>query len=214
MEVNPYDGPAQLSLAWIYLTAKAKPKESVYYFEEILKRVQTPMMYFGLGLAYVQKGDRGKALDMITTLKGQGENELAVRLELAVRASARPAAPPPDPFILPKKQASILVGVTPESSPEPVPSLDQIGDVRVRLRGKMTNIMPPPSKIVEHPASLSDGASQDYQRSNQSAVDRIKKIRKMQPSTASATGTVTSNVSGTAEVTGTASGTGEVVTQP
>jgi len=144
LEIDPNLGSAQLQLAWVYLAGKQEPHQAIPYFERVLERVQNPMVYFGLGLAYAHSGDHARALETITLLRGMAENELAIQLEDALRAVQEP--PPAveqsgrsKTSVMPQRQKGTLIEAQPE--PPPVPPSAQpstvSGQMRIRLKGSL-----------------------------------------------------------------------------
>ncbi len=168
LALNPSLGSAQFTLGWTYLLGKGQPDEAIYYFEEVLKKVKIPIIYFGLGMAYSTKGDNAQVLEMITTLRNLGEDEKATQLENAIRRQTLP--PPPAEIVnLEDKQKGTLIEANPK---EPVADGSEPSEVRgftrVRLRGKFTNIEQPPGT---QPPSSGSGAS---------TSDAIQRVREMQ----------------------------------
>jgi len=134
LEINPNYTQTQLTLAWIYLVGKSQPQEAIYYFNEVLKRVRNPIIYFGLGLAYSMNGDSGQVLDTVTTLRQIGEEQLAAQLENTLRSYYDVPEMPQLPVSLPRRKTGQIVGVQkPEVEQEvkqdiPAPS----GQMRIR----------------------------------------------------------------------------------
>ncbi|MBI3602317.1 MAG: tetratricopeptide repeat protein [Candidatus Omnitrophica bacterium] len=90
LKIDPHMTNAKLSLAWIGLVGKKpNPPRAIIYFQDVLKSSPTPNAYFGLGIAYFADNQREKALDMITQLKGMGQDDLAGKLEKAVRENQK-----------------------------------------------------------------------------------------------------------------------------
>ncbi|HPB67556.1 MAG TPA: tetratricopeptide repeat protein [Candidatus Omnitrophota bacterium] len=165
LAVNPDMLNAKLSLAWIYLVGKQQPADAVLYFQQVLTKIQSPMIYFGLGLAYAQSGDRPRVLEVITALRNQGENNLATQLERSMMTPAQPQLPEEfSRFSLPvSPNTSRLI----ESTPKPQPSItedssaQQFPTMKIRLRGTL-NTVPVPgedkedaTQPIKHPGSLS-----------------------------------------------------------
>ena len=167
LEIDPEYTRAELTLAWLYLLGKSEPAKAVKYFNAVLEKVDNPKIYFGLGSAYVANGDYHQVLDIITTLKFMGENELASKLEKNLRASSRPEAPP-SITQLPENQPGALIGqggqitTTKPPAQASAPAAGSGGNVgidglmRIRLKGTLSNPgssggkKSPPS----HPGSL------------------------------------------------------------
>lgn len=144
---DPSLGQAQLTLAWIYLVGKSQPGQAVHYFNQVLKKVQKPRIYFGLGVAHSLKGDHAQVLDIITILRGLNEDEMAAQLESALLPDGKPELF--TKFIpLPRRQSGKLI---PAASPKiRRPAAGRAGKVpaessadelmRVRLKGKLRDI--------------------------------------------------------------------------
>ncbi len=90
LRINPNMPEVKLSLGWIYLTGKRiNPQRAVLYFQDCIKSIPSPNAYLGLGMAYFADNQRGKVLDVITQLKMMGSDDMANKLEKAVRENRR-----------------------------------------------------------------------------------------------------------------------------
>lgn len=90
LKINPNMPQVKLVLAWIYLTGKRpNPEKAIIYFKDAIKSESNPNAYYGLGMAYFADNQREKALDIITQLKMMKQDELANKLEKAVRENRR-----------------------------------------------------------------------------------------------------------------------------
>jgi tetratricopeptide (TPR) repeat protein len=146
LEIKPDYGPAQLSLAWVYLLGKKNPEQAIPYFDQILQKTKNPVVLFSRGIAYGEVGDSARVIETITMLRELGKEDLAVQLESSLRASAMP---PTDSktLELPERQPGTIVPTNvPQSSvisapSEPV-SQDSLGSMRIRLKGKLSAPMP------------------------------------------------------------------------
>ena len=166
LAIDPDMGSAQLSLAWIYLVGKEQPAMAIPYFRDVLERVDNPMVYFGLGMAYAQNGDRVQVLDVITTLRSQGEDRLAAQLEQSIRTPEVPetmAPRGPQDLLPPTRQAGTIVGAAGDPKESlPVPAANSTSTVRIRLKGQLltqpasddASVAPPGQPV--HPGSLSE----------------------------------------------------------
>jgi tetratricopeptide (TPR) repeat protein len=166
LEVNSDMLSAKLSLAWIYLVGKQQPADAVLYFNQVLGKIQSPMIYFGLGLAYAQSGDRPRVLEVITVLRNQGENNLATQLERSMMTPMPPQMPENfSRFPIPAPQnSSRLIEATPKPKPQTTEdAASQSATMKIRLRGTL-NTVPVPVEAkeekaqdqgVKHPGSLS-----------------------------------------------------------
>ena len=125
------------------MLAKAEPHPAAEHFEAVLNQGKIPKAYYGLGLAYSMMREPERVLEIITQLKGMKENELAAKLEEAIR---KPYAPQPSaaiPVLPAAKQETVLVPQTKPAPPAP-PAESSFGVTRVRLRGKLYPIPPEP----------------------------------------------------------------------
>ena len=129
---------AQLTLGWIYLNGKSRPNDAIYYFNKTLEKIQSPSVYFGLGMAYLMNGDNPLVLEIITILKGSGNHDLAQQLENLLRrqhsASSQGGKQGSD-----VSQGRSGGGIGPgfEKKNAQQQSFIPKGPVRVRLRGKL-----------------------------------------------------------------------------
>jgi len=154
IEINPSMLSSKLYLAWVYLLGKRQPADAIYYFEDVIEKVDNPMIRFGLGLAYCRNGDTAQALDTGTILRGRGENELAANLEVEMRRESPPLQPNLDSITVPRKSQDRIVGQPQEPAPPPPGGNQSIGGgMQIRLKGKLTN--PGGSSTDKrHPGSL------------------------------------------------------------
>lgn len=130
------------SLAWIYLLAKGEPHPGAEHFEAVLKQSKIPKAYYGLGLAYSMMREPARVLEIITELKALKENDLAAKLEEALRKPYSPQPSAAIPVLPTARTESILVPQA-KPTPPPPPSYETpIGTTRVRLRGKLYPILP------------------------------------------------------------------------
>ena len=141
LQLEPNRGSAQMTAAWLYLKGLEEPGKAVFYFQKVLEKAQSPQVYFALGLAHAMNGDHADVLQVVTTLRGMGEDALAAELENTIRIRY-------DPKKLStyttyeKRQKGELVQTPKKEPAEPlgepaVPSGD-IGQMKVRLRGTLT----------------------------------------------------------------------------
>ncbi len=139
LKANPNLTDIKFSLAWLYLIGKPRPEQAAKYFKQVLKSAPTSNAYFGLGMAYFANNDREKALEMITTLKGMGEEDLAKKLETAVRENRKVVLqapveePVPEPQIPAADTEPAAVSADTSAATAPV-------GVKVRLREKLSVI--------------------------------------------------------------------------
>ena len=197
IQMAPSNASARLTLAWTYLRLKQQPNEAIHYFEEVLKVTQAPAIYFGLGMAYVMRGDTAQTLEIITKIRTMGHEEFAAQLESLIRTAYAPVQQPSapamqEPVALPQRQAGTLISSMPTASVPTGNASDEAtpissdGLMHVRLRGKLTStstaeqISPGPAAQVpapqaDHPSSLSDTTSAP---SEESAIDRIRQLRR------------------------------------
>ena len=185
LSLNPSYGPAQLTLGWIYL-GKSQPDKAVAYFEEILKRVQAPGIYLGLGTAYAMNGQHAEVLDMVTKLRSLGQPQMAAQLENMIRTrQSAPALAVPQ-IDLSERQVGTIVssGETPvPSAVEPTEGPPRApGFMKVRLKGKLSATVTAHAVGSPQPASseTSSSSSSAYTggTENRSAIERIRALQK------------------------------------
>lgn len=150
---------AKLSLGWIYLLGKQEPFKAIPFFKELLGKTQSPVIYFGLGMAYARSGNSAEALDMITNLRTMGKDDLAYQIEAALRTSS--PEQPPQPAVtaadIPEKQPGTLVSSKASTSveSEKATSSPVSGQMKIRLKGQLTNFNPKKKSAPQkHPGSL------------------------------------------------------------
>ena len=133
LKIDPNISNVKLSLAWLYLMSKPRPAKAVMYFKDALKTSSTPNTWFGLGMAYFSNNEREKAMDVITKLRDMDQEDLAQKLESAMREKRIVV------LELPQEQPQSDPSDT--GSVQPAPSaagpLQPIG-VKVRLRDKLS----------------------------------------------------------------------------
>ena len=140
LEIYPELGSAQFSLAWIYLLGKSRPVDAIFYFKKVLEKAKIPNAYFGLGMAYFMAGNRAMVLEMITMLRGAGEEKYAEQLENIVR----------DYQYAPSEAGGALIKIEPPPAGEediqppsqiPQGSHDLGGQVmRVQMKGNLVDL--------------------------------------------------------------------------
>lgn len=192
LELNPAYPSAQMSLAWIYLLGKSQPDKAIFYFRKVLERIKHPKVYFGLGMAYSMNGDRAEVLDVVTTLRGMGEVDLAAQLERSIRESI-PQPLPQDYVPMPQREPGTIVRSTDEPEPTPEPTSSPIsGQTQIRLRGKLTGMG---GQSQEHPASLegtqpAEDSDAVPHTGGSSAIERIRKLQRVRQGTGTSGTTV------------------------
>lgn len=179
LSLVPNHGGAQFTLGWIYL-GKLDPKRAVRYFEEVLKKVQVPAVYFGLGMAYAQSGNHAQVLDTVTQLRSQGQLQMASQLEGMIRSSQPAAAPMTPPAIeIPERQAGTLVPSTSTVAVSAAPSGEsaapQVGSMRVRLRGRLNT---PQIGATAQGTSANQATKSGSSDASRSAIDRIRELQR------------------------------------
>lgn len=180
LSLVPNHGGAQFTLGWIYL-GKLDPNRAVRYFEEVLKKIQVPAVYFGLGMAYAQSGDHAQVLDTVTQLRSQGQLQMASQLEGMIRNSQPAAAPMTPPVIaIPERQAGTLVPSTSTAAvsadPSGEPAAPQVGSMRVRLRGRLNT--PQINAAAQGTTAPSQTAESEASGASRSAIDRIRELQR------------------------------------
>lgn len=178
LELNPNLIGSQLSLAWVYLIGYSDANRAVYYFEKVIDKIKIPYVYFGLGMAYAMRGEHGKVLDIVTHLRSEGAENLAIHLEAVIRNKTSPEKFIPPGFMKsPSSQTRTSGAADPSGAasqrkvvPIPVPVVVKpkiTGSPKVRITGKIrppqitgiTGYSKPPTlggQKERHPGSLSE----------------------------------------------------------
>jgi len=131
LSIDPTLSSSQLSLAWIDLLIRSKPRTAIRYFKEVLAVSQDPKIYYGLGSAYFASNQREDALDMITKLHDMGQEELATRLEQSMRDNSWVDAQA-DPSSAANPSQAAGLGPLPATPDQPT-------GTQVHLRGKLSD---------------------------------------------------------------------------
>jgi len=132
LKYDPQLTSASLSLAWINLLVRSRPRTAIKYFKMVLTRSQDPKVYYGLGQAYFASNQRAGAIDMITKLHELQADDLATRLEDSLRNNAQVNTDTESSLTnLPGREP-------PGMGPLPVTPNEPTG-TRVRLRGKLSD---------------------------------------------------------------------------
>ena len=190
LALNPQYGSAEITLAWIYLAGKSRPADAVYYFQRVLEKIQNPMVYFGLGLAYSMQGDRARALEVITQLRQLGKDDLASQIESTMRGPVKEGSAGYVPTITApvgrEPSAGQIVSAHPEPEPAPADSGSGAGSTRIRLRGKLSSRggaapTPPAAEQKEKKSASSSSSSTLGQHTTGiSAAERIRRLQQLQ----------------------------------
>jgi tetratricopeptide (TPR) repeat protein len=99
LELKPDQVDVQLALAWDYLLGQSRPDEAIAYFQKALPIKDEPMIYYGIGLAQLLKGDRFMVLDAVTQLRKRQQEDSASKLEMMVRENVRLTSKPGTPLV-------------------------------------------------------------------------------------------------------------------
>jgi len=171
LEVRPHYLSAQLSLAWVYLVGKEDPEKAIYYFKKVTQDIKEPMVYFGLGLAYSQNGDRVMVLDTVTQLRALDKDDLALKLEATIRTKDLP--PIEDPFLpAPQRQPGQIISSKATGPAAPAraqqPAMGNLGTMQIRLRGTL-------SRGGKTTVESQPGTGEEQPKS---AIDRIKELQR------------------------------------
>ena len=132
LKIDPGMTGVKSSLAWMYLMSKPRPAKAVGYFKDVLRTSPSPNIWFGLGMAYFSNNDRGQAMDVITKLRDMKQEDLAVKLENAMREKRI--------VVLDTLQEQPQSGPSDAAPAQPAPSAGpaQPAGVKVRLRDKLS----------------------------------------------------------------------------
>lgn len=173
LELNPDLVSAQLSLAWVYLIGYSDAGQAIHYFEKVVERVQSPIVYFGLGMAYAMNNENGKVLGIVTQLRTQGAEDFANHLEALLR-SKRVAEMAPQGFLEHEKsQLTQEKNKAASAVPTEIPQAPETVKV---------GVMPVPVPVIVRPKI--------------SGSPQVHIKGKIRPPTVSAAGTTTPNVYG------------------
>ena len=128
LKLEPNLTSANLSLAWINLLVKSRPRTALKYFKKVLLVTQNAKIYYGMGQAYFASNQREEAMDMITKLRDLKEDEMASKLEQSLRENNHVSTPSDS------GNPSPTAGLGPLS-----PTPDKPTGMQVRLRGKLSD---------------------------------------------------------------------------
>ena len=143
LKVSPGLASVKLSLGWLYLMARPNPARAAGYFKDVLKTDPSGNIWFGLGMAYFANNDRANAIDVITKLRDMKEEELAKKLESAMRENRKVVLEPLDQELREERpdtgtsDAAPAV-VTPAAAVAPPNSPLQPKGIKVRLHEKLS----------------------------------------------------------------------------
>lgn len=146
LELNPNSTQAKLSIGWIYLLGKSRPKDAIVYFKEIAEKWQNPSAYFGLGMAYFMSGESPQVLECITKLREMQQDDLATQLEGIVRSYDYQAAPQDQPLLQ-------HAGPSQDPLARPLESRMSVSDVAGPMEITVTGTIPVrlSGKLIEEP---------------------------------------------------------------
>ena len=131
LAIDPDLTSAQLSLAWINLLVRSRPKTAIKYFKLVLAKVQDAKIYYGLGQAYFATNQRSEAMEMITKLYDLHEDDMAGRLEKSLRENKTVNSDTDAQNANPSTQPAGLGPLEPTN--------DKPTGMKVRLSGKLSD---------------------------------------------------------------------------
>ncbi len=108
LEIKPDQVDVELALGWNSLLGQSLADEAIKYFNKVVARLSAAplitvkdnaMIYYGLGLAYLMKGEKFKVLDAVTQLRKHHKEEQASKLETMVRENIRLTSKPGTPLV-------------------------------------------------------------------------------------------------------------------
>ncbi len=148
LRVQPDNANAKLSVGWTYLLGQSDPYSAMPYFQDVLDLQEVPYAYLGLGMCYFMTDQRAKVLDVITKLRGSGEDGLAQKLENMIRDSRfeqnfQTGKPLFTSQPQPERPASALVRDKPAGYPA-LTGNKAVENMPVRLSGKLPGSRPNP----------------------------------------------------------------------
>lgn len=126
LKINPKQPEIHQALAWVYLIGLSKPEISIKYFKAA-GQLDKPDSMYGLGMAYFASNQRVNAMDMMMQLRSGGFNDYAKRLEDAIRENRR--------VVLNDES-----NTSPEEDSSTMTTSDKNTGVKVRLRGRLSDI--------------------------------------------------------------------------
>lgn len=129
VELDPDFFEGKLSLGWGYLMGLSEPVPAIDYFIAVLEEREVPMVYYGLGLAYLADDQRMKVFDCITRLKQLGLKDVAKRLEDLLRENKD--------YVLKKGGQLVEAMVKEEPFTYQGLSEDQLRNIQVRLKAPL-----------------------------------------------------------------------------
>ncbi len=191
LSIDPNAGAAKMTLAWVYLFGKSQPGLAVKYFKEIVEKVPNPKIYYGLGMAYARNNEQANALDIVTKLRGMGEETLASQLEKMMRISNGPVTQIPGLPATANTGRSEIVSDKPPAEPvKQTRDPQSLGKIRIQLKASL-----PTSDVTSVTAGSSEGNSEDsYGPEDYKPLtlkERQERVRNMRGSTGKASGKAT-----------------------
>ena len=137
LTLKPEQPEIELALGWVFLLGESRAEESIHYFEEALPKAENDMGYYGLGLAYLLKGDRFKVLEQITELRHRQKEEQAAKLEKMIRENILITSTPGTPLITGKEKVESLFEKELVALGKSVDAGQDGKGIQVRLRGPL-----------------------------------------------------------------------------
>ena len=135
LKIDPNSTTSLINLGWIYLLAKANPPRAIKFFAKANDLSPNPNVYFALGMAYFSNNERIKAIEVVTNLRNSHEEDLALKLERAMRESRQVNL---DPVTVKKNTNNNLQQPNNNSSSTNASNTDN--NIKVRLKGKLEDI--------------------------------------------------------------------------
>ncbi len=188
LSIDDHSIGAKMTLAWVYLFGKAQPADAVKYFKQIVEKVPNPKVYYGLGMAYARNNEQANALDIITTLRGMGEETLASQLEKMIRSASSPVEP------MPVSMANINAGPSQIVSDKPALPVSQptsdpqsAGKIRIQLKARLPSSTENSATQKSKPKLEDDGYDlEDYKPLT--LKERQERVKRMRGNTGTARG--------------------------
>jgi len=165
VELNPDSVTARLGLAWICLLGLGEMREAIEHFEIAVAKEKTDYGLFGLGMAYFMDHQRGRVLEMITSLRQEGRDNLATNLEDVIREGRYLPTKGVESLI--ESQNSRMRGTLAKDKPYAPPNINY----PVRLSGKLDR---------GYPATVQQQAIGRQPYPYQGTMTGAQRIRQMQ----------------------------------
>ncbi len=147
LSLDPNLHSTKLLLAWIYLLGKGDPDRALQYFDAVLKVTSNPIIIFGRGMAFAEKGDNAQVVEIITQLRSAGSQEFANHLEMVLRSKVSPDKLVPMPLLMNMAASQMEQQQAAEGAPAAGEGAAPVqgslpGTMQVQIHGQIPVIVP------------------------------------------------------------------------